>query len=178
MASEAELIGFGNASNAVDNSTAVIVRGAGASREGAYDPAGANPGAGPTNVGAAIFPWTNLQWIVARIDHSAGNDDVYMWINPDPKVEPLLADADARILKTDTNNANLDYAGIGALRPFLGQTQNPTNPATLRPYGVLAFDEFRIGTTYADMRSTTVVPEPSSLVLLTLGGLALVGRRK
>lgn len=178
IANEAELVGFGNSSNAVDNTTSIIVRGAGGSREGAYDPPGATPGGGPTNVGAAIFPWTDLQWIVARIDHSAGNDDVYLWINPDPKVEPLISDADAQILKTDTNGANLDYAGIGALRPFLGNTQNPTNPVTLRPYGVLAFDEFRIGTSYADMSSTTVVPEPASLVLMLLAGMACLARRK
>jgi hypothetical protein len=181
VASEAELIGFGNASNAHDNTTGILVRGAAGSREGAYDPPGATPsnvspsniGGNPDTPGAAIFPWTDLQWIVARIDHSAGNDDVYMWINPDPKTEPLIADADATILKTDTNGANLDYANIGALRPFIGN--NTGSAATFRNFGVLAFDEFRIGTEYADMHSTTVVPEPASIALLLLSGLTLMG---
>jgi hypothetical protein len=183
VGSEAEVIGFGNSSNAADNTTGIIVRGAGGSREGAYDPAGATPsatGGAPTTPGAAIFPWTNLQWVVARIDHSAGADDVYMWINPDPKTTPLIADADATILKTDTNAtaAQMDYANLGALRPFIGNVAGTAGTAAYRPYGELRFDEFRIGTTYADMSSTTVVPEPTSFALLLLSGLAVAGLRR
>lgn len=47
-----------------------------------------------------------------------------------------------------------------------------TNPAG----GSNEFDEFRLGTTFADVAPTTVVPEPASLSLLALAALGLVRR--
>jgi len=41
--------------------------------------------------------------------------------------------------------------------------------------GDAQFDEFRVGTTFADVAS---VPEPASLGLLAVGGVALLARRR
>src|SRR5690606_24400984 len=129
-------------------------------------------GGGPETPGAATYPWNELQWAVIRIDLQAGNDDIYMWLSPDPNVEPSTADADAMILSTDTNA--IDYNDIGALRPFVGAVQGTVGADNWRPAGVLALDEIRIGTAFADMTATSVIPEPTSalLALLALAGLA------
>jgi hypothetical protein len=176
-----ELVGIGNSSNATDNTWSIIPRGGGGDREGAYDPAGGVRGGGPENVGAATFPWNELQWAVIRIDQLAGNDNIYLWLSPDPTAEPNVADADATILGTEmsppTSNG-FDYSGIGALRPFLGNAQGTPGMANERPFGELVWDELRVGTSYADMTSTSVVPEPSALMLLALGCLAGLARRR
>jgi len=173
-----EITGVGNSSNATDNTWSIIPNGSGAMREGAYNPPGsASPGV-PDNAGAATYPWNDLHWAVVRIDYAGvgGNQDMYLWLDPDPAGQPAEGAAVAKILGTDTNYSTL--LGIGAVRPFVGNAQGTAGGANYRPYGVLAFDEFRVGTTYSDMTSTTVVPEPASLALLLFGGVALVVRRK
>ena len=177
LATNSEVVGLGNSSNATDNTWSIIPLGGGGNREGSYDPAGGVQGGGSTTVGATTFPWENLQWAVFRIDHLAGNDNVYLWLSPDPTVEPSIASANATILSTDTNA--IDYSNIGALRPFVGAQQGTVGAANWRPAGELVLDELRVGTTYADMTRTSVIPEPSSLALVSLTALALLsGRRR
>lgn len=176
VAANDELVGVGNSSNAIDNTWSIIPNGSGSSREGAYDPPGGLVGGGPENMGAATFPWNELQWAVIRIDHTAGNDDIYLWLSPDPSTEPNTADADAAVLNTDDNA--MEYGALGAIRPFIGNQSGTPGGADFRPFGVLALDEIRVGTAYADMTGTDVIPEPASLVLLVLSGLAAAGLRR
>jgi hypothetical protein len=109
----------------------------------------------------------------AALDNETGQmaadlDDVYLWINPDPTVEPNIADANAMVLNGDDNA--YDYSGLDFVRPFIGNTSGAGN------FGILAVDELRIGTTFADM---TAVPEPASVVMLLVAGLGLgVVRRR
>ncbi|QEG35420.1 PEP-CTERM sorting domain-containing protein [Bythopirellula goksoeyrii] len=176
LASDDELMGIGNSSSAADNTWSLIPDGGGGNREGAYDPAGGVAGGGPETPGAATFPWNDTHWAVLRIDHLAGMDDMRLWLSPDPNVVPLDADADITLLAGDSNNTD-DMDALEAVRAFVGAGR--TSGGFPQPTGVLALDEFRVGTTYADMTGTVVtVPEPSSLVLLGLGGLALIRRRR
>ena len=116
--------------------------------------------------------WSQLAWGVLRIDHAGDatvSDSAYLWLNPNPLVEPLIANADVTILSGDTNAR--DLSDLDFIRPFVGNNQTGTNA---RPFAVIVVDEIRLGTTYADM---TFVPEPASCLLLVLGGLALCVRR-
>ncbi len=152
-----ERISVGNSSNATTNEWSIIVEGSGDQRKGAGE------------------PWTNMHWAVVRIDHhgdAAMEDDAYLWLDPDPTVEPLIANAYVSVLPGVDAFAE-DYSNLDYLRPFVG------NESSGRPYGDLVLDEIRIGTTYADMNSTSVVPEPGTIVLLLCGlALCACGRRK
>ncbi|MCA9260221.1 MAG: PEP-CTERM sorting domain-containing protein [Planctomycetales bacterium] len=152
-ASRAERTGIGNSSNAADNEWSIIPEGSGGLREGSGS------------------PFTDLQWAVMRIDHvgdSSTGDDYYLWLSPDPTVEPDVGSAAVTILSGDANS--VDATGLDFLRPFIG------NESSGRPYGVLAMDELRVGTTFADM--SAVVPEPTSLALLALGAFGVARRRR
>jgi hypothetical protein len=127
-------------------------------------------------VGAATYPFQDVEWVVVRIDHLAGNDDVYMWLSPDPKSEPSLASAAATIKAGDATNGVFDHALIGAIRPFVGGQQNDATANNWRPTAVLALDEIRVGTAYADMSLT--VPEPASIALVLLSVVGLAGLRR
>lgn len=147
----AERTGVGNSSNAETNEWSVIPEGSGTLRVGSGS------------------PYDVLQWAVLRIDYHGDEtvaDDFYLWLSPDPAVEPALGSADVTII------GGPDASGIDFIRPFVG------NLSSGRPAGVLAMDELRIGTTYADMSSSQVIPEPSTLVLLALAGIGLAARRR
>jgi hypothetical protein len=180
VAGATEALGIGNSSNHTTNTWSMVPNGSGALTEGAYNPAGSTPGltGAPTTPGAATYPFEDLQWVVVRldVDGTAANDSAYMWLSPDPSVEPSLASAQAAILNTDTNSFNFD--GIGSFRPFVGARAGTAGTTGYRPAGGLLLDEVRIGTDYAAMSSTNVVPEPASIALLLLSGLAMVGLRR
>lgn len=148
--SRTERVTVGNSSNAAQNTWA-------------YIPTGSSNEIQPTTE-----PYTNQAWAVVRIDHIGDvntPDNAYLFINPNPAVEPLIANADASSIGT------FDYSGIDHVRPFIGGVNGEI------PYGELLLDELRIGTTYADM-SGGVIPEPTSLAVLGLGALAALGRRR
>lgn len=129
----AERVGIGNSSNAELDEWSIIPEGSSSLRLG-----------GGT-------PFSTLAWAVLRIDFVGDDtvaDDFYLWLNPDPAVEPTLESANVTILSDDSNS--VDASDLDYLRPFIG------NESSGRPFGVLAFDELRIGTTYADMSATEV----------------------
>jgi len=148
----AERVGIGNSSNASENEWSLIPEGSGTLREG------------------STVPFTDLAWAVMRVDFvgdATVGDDYYLWLDPDPGVEPSTGSADVTILSGEANS--VDSSGIDFMRPFIG------NESSGRPFGVLAFDELRIGTTYSDM---SAVPEPSVALLGGLGLLGLLRRRR
>lgn len=162
-----ERIAIGNSTtnNGVDanhyDEWSLIPQGAGAAREGPV---------------SHLPKWSQLAWGVMRIDHvgdATVSDTTYLWLNPDPLGgEPLIGNADVTIISGDTNAR--DLSDLDFIRPFVGNNQTGANG---RPFAVMDVDEIRIGTTWADMRNTAGIPEPTSCVLLLLGGIALCGRR-
>jgi hypothetical protein len=125
------------------------------------------PTGSSSQIEQSAVPFTDLAWVVLRIDHIGDisvNDNAYMWVNPDPMVEPLIANADVTVLGTDSNG--FDYSGLDYVRPFVGGVSGT------RPYGELLIDELRVAGSYVSL-----VPEPSSLTLIGLGLGALLFRR-
>lgn len=112
--------------------------------------------ADPFNVGETIL-------IVGSYTYSGGS--VSFWINPDPTDLGSLVPPDADYTDPGHNSRPIDQYEIG----FTGTSQVP---------GSWFLDEFRIGTTWADV---TPVPEPSAYALF-LGcgavGLAVARRRR
>ena len=53
-----------------------------------------------------------------------------------------------------------------------------TNSSAANTGGGIRIDEIRIATDWASAVSGLVIPEPSSLLLVGLGGLAMVARRR
>ncbi len=85
--------------------------------------------------------------MVVRADFTAVNDTFTLYINPPSTAEPAVP------------NAVLGGYSVGTVTAL--QVSGP---------GAFNFDELRVGTTFA-----SVVPEPGTLGLLAMGGLALGG---
>lgn len=110
--------------------------------------------------------------IVGKYTHnSTGNDFVEIWLNPDASTlggaditSGSTADGYASIANTNNNlNRGASAWVITAAGNPIGNNFTGT------------FDEVRIGDTYADV---TPIPEPATLLLATLGGLLVIGRRR
>lgn len=143
-----ERVGIGNSSNATENEWSIIPEGSGGLREGSG------------------VPWDEMHWAVMRLDHHGDintPDDAYLWLDPDPNVEPDIMNALASSVGV------VDFSGLDFIRPFVG------NESSGRPAGQMVIDEIRVGTTYADM---SAVPEPAALCLAGLAACGLVGRRR
>lgn len=148
----AERVGVGNSSNATENVWSIIPEGSGNNRVGSAE------------------PFSNLAWQVLRIDFigdSATPDNAYLFINPDPSVEPDISAAAAQSIGA------FDFTNTDFLRPFVGGTSGSS------PYAVLIMDEIRLGTDYAAMSSTQVVPEPVfGLAAAVVCGSLILRRRQ
>ena len=171
-------VGFFNTQNTSRTERATIGNSSGAAANTwAFIPTGSAGQIEPTTNPAVTFGGADAVWAVLRIDHkgaaltsdpgaAADKDDAYLFINPDPNTEPSLASANATVLQADANA--FDYSGLDFVRPFIG------NLSGVQPFGELWVDEIRIGTTYSAMTA----PEPTTLVLVVLGGLAILGSRR
>lgn len=122
-ANATEHLAIGNASGAASNVWSFL-------------PAGS--GGNITADTRSMVPFNQLSLIVVRIDHKAGNDDAYLFVNPTLGVEPSVSAADARSL------GGFDYS-FNRVRPFAGGT----DAANSRPYAELVVDEIRVGESYA-----------------------------
>jgi MYXO-CTERM domain-containing protein len=120
------------------------------------------PDGGAGNTQASQVPFDQPSFIVVRIDHLAGNDNAYLFVNPVLGVEPNIATANA------TSIGSFDYS-FNRIRPFAGNT------TTAGVFAEIQLDEIRVGETYADVAP---VPEPAGLTLLGLGALSLARRRR
>jgi len=110
-------------------------------------------------LGNASLPAGSVSFIVLRFDFSAsGNDTINLWLNP------LLSGVSAT---PDLSGAYRDYPAV-----FSGLTLASGD------FRAFAYDELRIGSSYAAV--TSAVPQPQSLALLLagLGGVATAVRRR
>jgi len=146
-----ERVAIGNSSNATADEWSIIPEGSGALRVGSGQ------------------SFALSYWAVMRIDHLGDHtvaDNAYLFLNPDPGVEPLVGSALASSIGIR------DFSNLDFIRPFVG---NPASGGV--PFGVMVIDEIRLGGNFASM-SATVVPEPTAMALLGLGGLTLLFRRQ
>jgi hypothetical protein len=145
-----EQFAIGNSSGATTNDWAFIGHGQVANIVPSVSPAVPFGGAPPA-------------FVVVRIDHhgppnvdnpagqdTGNSDDVYLFINPNPMVEPLTSTANAQRLGGPATT--FDYSGLDYFRPFVGNL-NGANP-----HGELLWDELRIGSTYSDVTGVMAVP--------------------
>jgi hypothetical protein len=89
-------------------------------------------------------PFSQQAFIVVRVDHKAGNDDAYLFVNPTLNSEPSVSSAAAR----STNGFDFSFNRI---RPFAGNYDT----ANSRPFAELLLDEIRIGETFASVTPFT-----------------------
>jgi hypothetical protein len=102
------------------------------------------------------------EFIVVRVDFTAGDEQAWMWLSPDLSATPDVSTADASGL---VKSFEADFLQI-----------------QLESAGAAGVDEIRSGETFADVAPHTPwvpVPEPSTAGLLSLGlfGLAIYARR-
>lgn len=114
------------------------------------------PGGGPEPALTLTGTTSGTQLIMIRVVNQAGNDDVRGVANPDLS----LGEPDWSALPViDSADITTDFGELRLILPVAESIRG-------------GIDEFRIGTTFDD-----VVPEPSALALLAIGGLALLRRR-
>jgi hypothetical protein len=140
-----ERFAIGNGSGAVSNFWSIL-------------PAGSV--ANVTNDQRSATPMNQQAFIVLRIDHIEGtNDNIYMWINPRLSGTPSIATANARSIGAFSFS-------FDRIRPFVGAVDTANN----RPYADIAFDEFRVGNTFASVAPFEIdVTQPFNAVLLVNG---------
>ena len=115
----------------------------------------------------------NTALVVMRIDYGLGDGGaprMNLWVNPTLASEaanaaPIVADWETR---DDPLPMQPGWIGVQA-----------GNASSNRPFAEFTFDEFRVGTTWADVTPHTAVPEPAATgALLLSAGLTLARRRQ
>ena len=139
-------------------------------RWGAFVFGNGNNGALPQVIGSnysAVSIYAST-FAVLRIDiNASGLDERFrLYLNPSLNVEPGVADVD--FLRDSLVSIN----EIDRVRPFAGGSNAALGAAQNN------FDEFRIGTDWADVTPFTVVPEPSAFAMLALGAMGFARRRR
>jgi hypothetical protein len=123
------------------------------------------------NMKRTPVPFSQLDFVVVRIDHVTGtNDNAYIWVNPaNLSVTPDVSTA-------LTNSVGQFDFSFNRIQLFAGGNDTANN----RPTAVLAVDEVRVGTDFADVTPwiPVTVPEPSVMALGALGGLAFIYMRR
>lgn len=114
--------------------------------------------------------------IVVRLEELSGTgDSMHVWLNPTLGAEPALGTADVPITGTFIyvgNNAAFDFDAYGV-------TARLNNSSAANPEDFVYFDEFRLGTTWADVTPFTSVPTPAALPAgLAMLGLFAIRRRR
>jgi hypothetical protein len=115
-----------------------------------------------TNAQRSAVPFSQQAFIVLRINHdtSGTNDSLYMWVNPPLGSTPDISTASAR-----SENA-YNYA-IDRVRPFAGGNDTGNGG---RPYGELALDELRVGSTFRSVAPiATDLTSPLNTIVLVTG---------
>ena len=99
----------------------------------------------------------NDAFLLVRIDFASGDENVWLWVNPDLDAEPITASADvagtAKAFEADFVRIQLETAATAT------------------------FDEIRIGDLYVDVTPHVANPEPSTVLLLGSGLIGLAGHR-
>jgi hypothetical protein len=121
---------------------------------------GANQGAGIFGVSDSdIDQDSDADLLVARINFAAGNETVDLWMNPDLTAGTPSDDGRA-VAGLELTDFTFDGLLLGT-----GSGDNYR----------LGVDEMRIADSFEDL---TPIPEPATMTLLALGGLAAVRRRR
>lgn len=113
----------------------------------------------------------SVQFVLVEmvVDNTTAADTYYAWFNTDPSTFSINADA-PDISTASVTNSGADLSSVNALR---FQAGNANGNGTNAFYTV---DEVRLGDSFADVTPT---PEPATVTLAALGGMALfVLRRK
>jgi len=109
---------------------------------------------------------TDLQFFLVRyeIGNTADDGSVHVWMNPVISAEPALGDA--IVGQTGLDSTAMSFDNIIFSAP-------PGNLPSFDPQ--FAFDEIRLATDFAN---AVGVPEPASVAMLGIGGLAMLARRR
>jgi hypothetical protein len=133
-------------------------------------------GAGTAGSAANVATVNSTALVVGRITiaGSGGADAVTLWVNPDLIANPNI-DAYTPVYNNASVNALDTFSHIGVVASrFDGGNTGAGNVDNIR----ISDGNGNAATAYTDVTGVTAVPEPTSLALLSLGGVALLGRRR
>jgi hypothetical protein len=126
----------------------------------------------PTSGNSSALSLNTTYLVVMGINWNGGNlndDEVSLWINPTSLGGPTPPAADLTSSLGGDGLANPDFGGFYfILRSVAAQNGG----------GTYFFDEARVGRSWADVTPSAAIPEPASLFLLGIAGLAFLLRRR